>query len=82
MIDFSGIRCSSLLGRALRLALRLIPDGTALPPVGGPLRVPGARADTLLAAGEVEAPDVIKIDVEGAEAEVLRGARRPWNAIR
>jgi FkbM family methyltransferase len=42
----------------------------------GPVRVPCARADTLLAAGEVEVPDVIKIDVEGAEAAVLRGARR------
>ena len=42
---------------------------------GGPLKVSCSRADTLLAAGEVEAPDVIKIDVEGAEADVLRGAR-------
>jgi FkbM family methyltransferase len=42
----------------------------------GPLKTPCAKADTLLAAGEVEAPDVIKIDVQGAEAEVLRGARR------
>lgn len=33
-----------------------------------------SRADTLLAAGEIEPPDLIKIDVEGAEAEVLRGA--------
>ena len=41
---------------------------------GGPLRVSCSRADTLLAAGEVEAPDVIKVDVEGAEASVLRGA--------
>jgi FkbM family methyltransferase len=38
------------------------------------MRVSCAKADTLLAAGQVEAPDVIKIDVEGAEADVLLGA--------
>jgi FkbM family methyltransferase len=42
---------------------------------GGTLKVSCSRGDTLLAAGEVEAPDVVKIDVEGAEADVLRGAR-------
>jgi len=42
---------------------------------GGPLKVSCARADTLLVAGEIEVPDVIKIDVEGAEACVLRGAK-------
>jgi FkbM family methyltransferase len=41
---------------------------------GGPLKVSCSRADTLLAEGQLEAPDVIKIDVEGAEADVLRGA--------
>jgi FkbM family methyltransferase len=36
--------------------------------------VPVARLDTLLAAGAVPRPSVIKIDVEGNELKVLRGA--------
>lgn len=42
----------------------------------GALKVSSRRADSLLAAAEIELPDVIKIDVEGAEACVLRGAQR------
>ena len=41
---------------------------------GGQVRVPCSRLDTLLAAGDIDTPDLIKIDVEGAEADVLRGA--------
>ncbi len=38
------------------------------------LQVELARIDTLVARGEIAPPDVIKMDVEGAEALVLRGA--------
>ena len=44
--------------------------------VGGSFKVPCRRANTLVLAGEVEAPDLIKIDVEGAEEQVLRAANR------
>ena len=42
----------------------------------GAVRVQCRRADTLLGAGEVEAPDLIKLDVEDAVAAVLREAER------
>lgn len=42
---------------------------------GGSWKVPCRSADSLIRSGAVEAPDVIKLDVEGAEAAVLRGAK-------
>lgn len=42
----------------------------------GGLTVPCLKADTVIASGQARAPDVVKIDVEGAEADVLRGASR------
>jgi Methyltransferase FkbM domain len=35
--------------------------------------------DSLLRAGEIEAPDFVKIDVEGAEPLVFRGAQQMFN---
>lgn len=42
----------------------------------GSLKVTCARVDDLVEAGEIDPPAMIKIDVEGAEADVLRGALR------
>jgi FkbM family methyltransferase len=39
-------------------------------------RVLAARIDTLIDSGGARAPDILKIDVEGAEALVLRGGER------
>lgn len=40
----------------------------------GEIKVRQARLDDLVASGEILPPDYMKIDVEGAEAEVLAGA--------
>jgi hypothetical protein len=41
---------------------------------GGDLRVVTASLDDLIASGRVLPPDFIKMDIEGAEGEALRGA--------
>jgi FkbM family methyltransferase len=61
------------------LSLAAHPGGAALasaaPPPDpiGSIVVAVASIDALLAAGRVPPPDVVKIDVEGAEEDVLRG---------
>jgi len=40
------------------------------------IRVPRRALDDLLAAGEVAGPDIIKIDVEGGELSVFKGAEK------
>jgi len=41
---------------------------------GGDLRVATASLDDLIASGRVPRPDFIKMDIEGAEGDALRGA--------
>jgi FkbM family methyltransferase len=42
--------------------------------VGGDLSVRVMRVDSLVARGEIRAPDVMKIDIEGSEVKALAGA--------
>jgi FkbM family methyltransferase len=42
----------------------------------GTLQVPTVAIDELVGRANIEAPNVMKIDVEGAESELLRGAQR------
>ena len=41
--------------------------------------VPGRSLDSLLSTGSIPKPDVLKVDVEGAELMVFRGAERLWS---
>lgn len=42
----------------------------------GTIHVRTAAMDTLIESGELPAPDIVKMDVEGAESRVLAGAQR------
>jgi FkbM family methyltransferase len=44
------------------------------------VRVPLRRLDTLLAAGTIEPPQLVKLDVQGYEAAVLAGGERLWQS--
>ena len=41
----------------------------------GEIKVKQVRLDDMVASGEIKAPDYMKVDVEGAEYDVLNGAR-------
>jgi FkbM family methyltransferase len=70
------------------LVLAAHPGGAALaaaappPDATGTIEVATAAVDDLVAAGRVPPPTVVKIDVEGAEAAVLRGMARTLLAHR
>lgn len=49
---------------------------------GGGIVVTTVRLDSLLARGDTPLPDVIKVDIEGAETQALEGARRLLGAAR
>ncbi len=49
--------------------------GSQAAPIGSTIDVERARGDTLVATDTVAPPDVLKIDAEGADADVLRGVR-------
>lgn len=64
------------LGRARTQGRLATLEGTPASVGSGEITVAVRVADDLVAAGTVPPPAVIKLDIEGAEVEMLRGARR------
>jgi FkbM family methyltransferase len=69
------------------LVINVTPDGDGSSLLGFPSADPIARRsvpidtiDNLLAAGRIASPDLVKVDVQGFEIEVLRGASRLFGA--
>ena len=75
-------------GGVARLTLAEHPGGAVLASAGSPpdavgtIEVPVVALDDLIEAGQVPVPDVVKIDVEGAEEAVLDGMRRTMSVHR
>jgi FkbM family methyltransferase len=70
---FNGAVCDR--DGAAKFDAGAIPEMAHLSDEGG-IDVQTFKLDSLLAEGRVSAPAVIKVDVEGAEVDVLNGARR------
>ena len=52
------------------------------PQAGEPIAVETVTLDEFLAAGDVPAPDLVKVDVEGAELAVLQGMRHTLESVK
>lgn len=61
---------------------QLVSVSKGIGPKVGTIDVKVSRLDSLVEAGEIPTPALIKIDVEGAEAGVLRGAERTLRQAR
>ena len=61
---------------------KLASVGSSVAQQVGEIEVPVRRLDTVLAEGALPYPDLIKIDVEGAEVDVLAGSRQSLQRAR
>jgi len=72
--DRSGPRRLALVGEGdVLTGSHLLAPGAGAAPPGESLPVEAAALDDLVRDGEIAPPDVVKMDVEGAELDALRG---------